>query len=124
VLLPVLLVACLAPLPNCGSSTEKEAAADSAAADTHPACICPGGECPTPEAFCSLREGCTSPIGNWAEVGCGKRVVGYYDPMGPSSSYVFDLATGTLVGGCLWSDTPWGPCAPTVITYRWGDARS
>jgi hypothetical protein len=71
--------------------------------------------------LCSLGDDCSNPNGNWAEIGCGKRMIGYYDPMGRSYSYLFDLSTDALLGGCVWSDNDrWGPC-PHVSTYSWGN---
>jgi hypothetical protein len=94
-------------------------------------CSCADGHCPTLQAFCDFLgtpNSCPANLGeltgiNRAQVGCGKRMVSYFNGTGPGYTYLFDLATGELLGGCRYSDVSFGPCGdPARVVYSFGES--
>jgi hypothetical protein len=94
-------------------------------------CSCADAHCPTLSAFCAFLgtpDICPATIGeltgiNRAQVGCGKRLVSYFNGTGPGYTYLFDVASGELVGGCRYDDVPFGPCGdPVRVSYSFGES--
>jgi hypothetical protein len=89
------------------------------------ACTCEDGHCATNEELCSLVAAttCSSSLdelakgANLYQVGCGTRVLSFYNGTGPGGSYCFDLTTGELVGGTRYNDYSWGPCNVAVYSF-------
>jgi hypothetical protein len=80
--------------------------------------------------FLGTPNACPATIGelggiNRAQVGCGKRLVSRFDGTEPGYSYLFDLATGELLGGCRHNDVTFGPCRDSnLASYSFGETPS